>query len=279
MKKSKILSTTYISFIFLLLYLPILMVVLFSFNSNTSRTASMDFTGFSLYWYKDLFDPVSGYGSQLVTSLEIAFWSVLISAVIGTLGAFGLIKRSGTVRKGGQKVQSFIEQLTMLPVMIPEIILGIAFLVMFSFLGIPFGKLTLVLSHSTFCIPYILITVKSRLITMDPSLGEAARDLGASPMRAFADIILPLAMPAIISGSFLAFAMSMDDFIISFFVNGAETMTLPLKVYSSVKVGITPKVNALCTVMLGSAFILVAVGQLFVALSQHKRNKQQKEAL
>lgn len=124
------------------------------------------------------------------------------------------------------------------------------------------GKITLVIAHTSFCIPYILITVKSRLSTLDPSIEEAARDLGASPIRVFLTVTLPLAAPAVLSGCLLAFAMSMDDFVISFFVNGAETTTLPLKVYSSVKVGVTPQVNALCTVMLGAAFLLVAVGQL-----------------
>lgn len=265
MKKNSFFASAYIALIMLLLYLPILVVVLFSFNLNTGRTAAMSFTGFSLQWYKGLFDPVSGFGSQLLTSLEVAGLSVACSAVLGTLGAVGMLRRPlrrSIASRAAEGVLSFGEQLAMLPIMIPELILGIAFMALFSALSLPFGRLTLVLSHLTFCIPYILITVKGRMSTLDPYMLEAARDLGAGPVRAFLTVTLPLAAPAVLSGSLLAFAMSMDDFVISFFVTGAETTTLPLRVYSSVKVGVTPQVNALCTVMLGAAFLLVGLGQL-----------------
>lgn len=264
-RKNSIWANLYIALFMLLLYLPILVVVVFSFNANTTRTATMTFTGFSLQWYKNLFDPISGFGVHLVTSLEVAFWSVLFSCVMGTVGAVGLLHRKKQKSLSGRSLERFInfgEQAAMLPIMIPELIMGIALLALFSFLRLPMGKITLVIAHTSFCIPYILITVKSRLSTLDPSIEEAARDLGASPIRAFLTVTLPLATPAVLSGCLLAFAMSMDDFVISFFVNGAETTTLPLKVYSSVKVGVTPQVNALCTVMLGAAFLLVAVGQL-----------------
>lgn len=278
MKRKSKFSTIYITLMLLLLYLPILVVVLYSFNGNTSRTAAIRFSGFSLHWYKDLFHPISGYGTQLITSLQVALWSVFISCVIGTLGAVSMVKKSRRNRQDSKIVKSLktiSEQLSMLPIMIPEIILAIALMALFAKVGFPFGKLTLVLAHVTFCIPYILITVKSRLATLDPALEEAARDLGASPQKAFFTITLPLIMPAIVSGALLAFAMSMDDFVISFFVNGAETSTLPLKIYSSVKVGVTPKVNALCTVMLGTVFIAFALAQLLSNLSEKKRSIQQ----
>ena len=163
------------------------------------------------------------------------------------------------------------EQLAMLPMMIPELIMGISLMALFRLFKLPFGKTTLILSHITFCVPYILVTVKSRLITLDPSLVEAARDLGASPFKAIITVTLPLVAPAILSGSLLAFAMSMDDFVISFFVSGAETTTLPLKIYSSVKVGVTPKVNAMCTVMLGFAFLMVGGGQLVSAYAERRK--------
>ncbi len=276
MKKNSPFAIVYITLIMLLLYLPILVVVLFSFNANTTRTAVMSFTGFSLHWYKDLFDATSGYGAQLLSSLEVALWSVLAASVLGTLGAVGMLRRplrTSLIGRAAGVALSFGEQLAMLPMMIPELILGIAFMSLFTFLGMPFGKLTLILAHITFCVPYILITVKGRLSTLDPALNEAARDLGASPLKAFFTITLPLAAPAILSGSLLAFAMSMDDFVISFFVTGAETTTLPLKVYSSVKVGVTPQVNALCTVMLGAAFLLVGLGQLISAASENRREQ------
>lgn len=274
MKKNSPFASVYITLVLLLLYLPVLVVVLFSFNSNTGRTAVMQFTGFSLHWYQDLFDPISGYGTQLLASLEVAGWSVLVATIFGTLGAVGMLRRplrKTLVSRAAGSVASFSEQLAMLPIMIPELILGIAFMAMFTRLNIPFGKMTLVMSHITFCVPYILIIVKSRLATIDPSLAQAARDLGATPLKAFTTVTLPLAAPAILSGALLAFAMSMDDFVISFFVTGAETTTLPLKVYSSVKVGVTPQVNALCTVMLGFAFLMVGMGQLIGALTENRR--------
>ncbi|MDO5022445.1 MAG: ABC transporter permease [Eubacteriales bacterium] len=276
MKKNSAWSNLYIAAIMLLLYLPILVVVLFSFNSNTGRTAAMTFEGFSTYWYKELFDPVTGYGTQLKSSLQVALWSVLVACVLGTLGAVAMVRKE--IKQGlKQKLFSGVlgtgEQLAMLPMMIPELILGISFMALFNMLKIPFGKLTLVLAHITFCVPYILVTVKSRLLTIDPSLLEAARDLGASPFKALITVTLPLVAPAILSGALLAFAMSMDDFVISFFVSGAQTTTLPLKIYSSVKVGVTPKVNAMCTVMLGAAFLLVGGGQLISAAAERKKEE------
>lgn len=281
MKKNSAWAGFYAAAVLVLLYLPILVVILFSFNSNPGRTASFAFEGFSLQWYAALFDPAAGYGDALRSSLVIAGWSVAASVVIGTLGAVGLARRS--VRRGlRQKAASAAlgagEQLATLPIMIPEIILGIALMALFSMLRLPFGMVTLVLSHAVFCVPYIFITVRGRLSTLDPGLEEASRDLGASPVKALLTVTLPLAFPAILSGSLLAFAMSMDDFVISFFVNGPETTTLPLKVYSSVKVGVPPHVNALCTVMLGSAFLLVALAQM-AGSGRRRREKRMEKAV
>ena len=276
MKRNSVFAPAYLTLVLILMYLPILVVVLYSFNGDSSRNAAITFSGFSLQWYKGLFSPGKGYSDALMTSLRIALFSVMVSSVLSTLGAVGILRKkhkSSLISRAGSATMSLFEQLTMLPLMIPEIILGIAFLALFSAFRLPFGELTLVLSHISFCIPYIFITVKSRLSTLDPALNEAARDLGAGPARAFMTVTLPLVAPAVISGSLLAFAMSMDDFVISFFVNGAQTTTLPLKVYSSVKVGVTPSVNALCTVMLGSAFMIMALGQLISAGSARRRKR------
>ncbi len=282
MKKKSPWGPVYLALVLLLMYLPIAVVVIFSFNGNPSRNAAVQFSGpLSLQWYEGLFAPEKGYSDALLTSLRIALMSVSVSAVIGTLGAVGLVRRQVKRTLAGRAANATLtlfEQMTMLPIMIPEIILGIAFLALFSALRVPFGELTLVLSHITFCVPYIFITVKSRLTTLDPALNEAARDLGASPARAFLTVTLPLVLPAVLSGSLLAFAMSMDDFVISFFVNGAETTTLPLKVYSSVKVGVTPAVNALCTVMLGMAFLIAATGQWMNAAGERRRKRHEAQA-
>ena len=281
MKKRSVFAPVYIGLVLLLMYLPILVVDVFSFNSNETRNASIQFSGFSLQWYEGLFSPEKGYVGALLTSVRVALLSVGISAVIGTLGAVAMVRRKvrpGLLGRAGDSTLTLFEHLTLLPIMIPEIILGIAFLALFSAIRLPFGELTLVISHITFCIPYIYITVKGRLATLDPGLQEAARDLGASPFRAFLTITLPLIAPAVLSGSLLAFAMSMDDFVISFFVNGAETTTLPLKIYSSVKVGVTPSVNALCTVMLGMAFLIFGISQTLNATSAARRRKHEEAA-
>lgn len=268
MKRNSPWANVYMALILLLLYLPILVVVLFSFNGNPGRTANFQFEGFSLQWYEALFNPATGYGAPLRTSLTLALWSVLLSAVLGTLGAIGLARRpirSSILGRVGGAALTLGEQVAVLPIMIPEIILAIALMALFTLMGLPFGMLTLVMAHVVFCVPYIFITVKGRLASLDPGLQEAARDLGATPLKVLGTITLPLAMPAIVSGCLLAFAMSMDDFVISFFVNGSQTNTLPLKIYSSVKVGVPPHVNALCTVMLAVVFLVVAISQLLQA--------------
>ena len=277
MKKNSPWAVAYMALILLLLYLPILVVVLFSFNGNPGRTANFQFEGFSLQWYESLFDPATGYGGPLRTSLVIAVWSVLLSAVLGTLGAIGLVRRpvrrSVLGRAGGAALGLF-EQIATLPIMIPEIILAIALLALFTLIGLPFGALTLVLAHTAFCVPYIFITVRGRLASLDTGLEEAARDLGATPLKVLTTITLPLAMPAVVSGCLLAFAMSMDDFVISFFVNGPQTNTLPLKIYSSVKVGVPPHVNALCTLMLFVVFLIVGLSQLWQSGALRRARRQ-----
>ena len=155
-----------------------------------------------------------------------------------------------------------LEGLSLLPAMTPEIIMAMGFLAVFTAAGLPFGMLTLVLAHVTFCVPYIYIVVKGRLAGMDPDLPNAARDLGASPARAFWTVTLPLILPGVLSGTLLAFAMSMDDFVISFFVTGPGTTTLPVKIYSSVRMGVSLQVNALSTLMLATVFLLTAAFRL-----------------
>ena len=249
-------AALYLALLLILMYLPIAVVVLYSFNANTSRYPN-EFTGFSLQFYQALFMDTKGLLGALKTSLILAVCSCGISMVIGTLGAVGMARRKF-------RGQGTFETLAMLPIMVPEIILGMAFLAVFTAVGLKFGMGTLILAHVTFCTPYIFIIVKGRLAGMDPSLEEASRDLGASPARTFLEITLPLIMPGVLSGVMLAFAMSLDDFVISFFVTGATTMTLPLKIYSSVKTGVSLQVNALCTLMLVFVAVVMAVKTLVV---------------
>lgn len=260
MKKRSVGSFLFLGLVLLLMYLPIIVVVVYSFNDNTARIP-IAFTGWTTDWYTKLFSGRNGFGEALLLSSRVAVWSVLLSCFIGTLGAVGMAQRTLIHSQKPTRLDGLMEALVSLPIMIPEIILGLAFMVVFNAAGIHGNDLRLVLAHTTFCIPYVFMNVKSRLVGMDKALFDAARDLGANPSRVLRDITLPLCQPAIISGGFLALAMSLDDFVISFFVYGAGEGTLPIKIYSSVKVGVSPQVNALCTLTMGVVFIAVAVSR------------------
>ena len=250
MKNRTKLPQLYLVFLLIIMYLPILLVVLYSFNGG--RLSSV-WEGFSLRWYGTLFRDAAIF-EALRNSLRLAAVTCLLAAVIGTLGAVGMQRlRSRTTGP--------IEYLSTLPIMIPEIILGMVFMAFFSLLGLPFGMTTLVIGHTAFCIPYVFMLVKARLVGMDPSLAEAARDLGAGEAQVFLHITLPLITPAILSGMLLSFAMSMDDVIISIFVTGVSINTLPIKIYSQIKFGVTPEINALCTLMLAATVALVLLSQ------------------
>ena len=240
----------YMALVLTFLYLPLMMVVLFSFNP--SKNAGV-MTGFTLDWYKQLFSDAE-IAATLRNSLRLAALSIGTAAVIGTLGAVALARRK-------MRLQGLMEGVASLPVMVPEIVLGMAFLAAFSFVGLRLGLATMYLAHTTFCIPYIFLLVKSRLAAMDPQLEEAARDLGARPARVFFTVTLPVVLPAVVAGMLMAFAMSLDDVIISYFVTGPGAQTLPLKVYSSLKVGVTPEINALCTVTLGVVLLAILIAQ------------------
>lgn len=239
------LPNIYIGLILLVMYIPIFLVIIYSFNE--SKMSSV-WGGFSLRWYGELFRDES-YFEALINSLVLAASSSLCAAVIGTLGAYGMTKVK-------LKANSAAEYVSTLPIMIPEIILGMVFMVFFALIGLPFGMTTLIIAHTAFCIPYVYMQVKARLVGIDKSFEEAAMDLGAGRARVFFDIVLPLIMPAIASGVLLSFAMSLDDVIISVFVTGVNVNTLPLKIYTQLKTGVTPKVNALCTLMLGVTILM-----------------------
>ena len=262
MKKNSKLSRFYLGLIFVLMYLPIAVVIVFCFNESK---LPVRFTGFSLKWYQELFSD-SAMIEALGNSLSLGVVSCFVSAVIGTLGAVGLSRIHW-------KTKGILEYISILPLMIPEIILGMVLMAFFYMMNLPFGMLTLLIGHTVFCVPYILMEVKARLAGMDPSLEEAARDLGAGPFRAFWDIILPLIMPAVMSGSLLAFAMSMDDVVISIFINGPRLSTLPIKVYTQIKTGVTPEVNALCTIMLAVTLLILLV---YTAIGKFTGRNQKK---
>lgn len=249
-KKSNRFRTLYLSLFFLILYVPLLSVVLYSFNVSSSTA---HWTGFTLDWYHQLFrDRVILEAFKV--SIQVGVLTSALSAVLGTASAIVSTYVSSRVEKS-------LNGLMFLPLIIPEVALGISLLIFLSGLKLPFGVLTLVLSHSIFCVPYVHIMVYLRLKEIDLSIIEAAKDLGASRWQIVKTIILPLVMPSTLTASLLALAMSLDDVIISTYMAGPTTTTLPVHIFSMMRVGVTPKVNALCTLFLMGTFLLLGINQ------------------
>jgi spermidine/putrescine transport system permease protein len=230
------------------LYLPIGVIVVYSFNSNKSPLSAR-FEGVTLEWYRRALGS-DAMMSSLGNSLLLASLSVLIAVVIGTPAGILLSRYSF-------KGRSLLEKLSYLPLMLPEIVIGISFLAFYSLIGLPFGMLTMVLGHATFCIPYIMILVGSRMSGFDRSLEEAARDQGASAIRVFTDIIFPWISLTVLSAALLSFVMSLDDVVISFFTAGPRSNTLPLLIYSTLKTRPTPALNAMCTIVRAIVAVLL----------------------
>ena len=262
-KKKFHLSTLYLVIVLLITYLPIFIVVVFSFNS---AKLPVSWQGFSLRWYEALMRD-RALMRALGNSIVLGLVSSAFAAVIGTLGAIGMARVHF-------KSKGMMEYLSTIPIMLPEIILGMVFMAFFALLKLPFGWTTLIIAHTAFCIPYVFLMVKARLVGIDKSLEEAARDLGASPARTFFDITLPLILPAVASGCILAFAMSFDDVVISIFVNGPTLSTLPIKVYTQMRTGVTPEINALCTIILLAVILVLLLSGLLRRKSRPGADKK-----
>lgn len=251
----------YLSLFFILLYIPILSVILYSFNKSSSTA---NWAGFTLDWYKQLFnDRVIIESFKL--SIQVAFLTSIVSAILGTATAIISIYVTN-------KMEKVLRGIMILPLLVPEVALGVSLLLFFSTLKMPFGHLTLVLSHSLFCIPYVYIMVQLRLKEINISIIEAAKDLGATQWQIIKTIILPLVTPSILTASLLALAISLDDVIISTYMSGPISTTLPVHIFSMMRVGITPKINALCTLILVGTFFIVGLGQ-FIASKNIKKEE------
>lgn len=249
--RQSVFAKAYMALVLILMYVPMLLVIVYSFNSSKLSTL---WGGFSLEWYSRLFQNTQ-MAEALKNSLVIAALTSLIAGLAGTAAAVGIFKsRALFDRVSGR--------LATIPLMMPEIITGLVFLLLFSYLGVRLGVGSIVVAHSSFCIPYVYMTVSGSLDGLDITTKEAARDLGAGKLRTFFEIIVPQLMPAVISGMLLSFAMSMDDVIISFFVTGPSTNTLPVKIYSQMRKGVTPEINALCSLMLAVTILLVIGARL-----------------
>jgi spermidine/putrescine transport system permease protein len=243
--------TWFAAAIFLFLYLPIFILIVYSFNAN--RVVGV-WSGFSLRWYVELFQD-EAIASALRVSLWVAIWSTAISTVLGTLAALVLER----YRFRGKLT---FDAVLYLPIIIPDIVMALSTLLFFVMLNIPLSRTTILIAHVAFNIAFVAVVVRARLADMDRRLEEAAADLGASEWVTFRRITLPLLMPGIISGALLAFTLSLDDFVITFFVAGPGSTTLPVRVYSMIKFGVTPEVNAISTLMLVGSTVLVIISLL-----------------
>jgi spermidine/putrescine transport system permease protein len=247
----------YIVLVYGFLYIPIIVLIVYSFNDSKYSLAWQGFTG---EWYHNLCDD-SELLEVAANSVLIALLAATLATVIGTMTAVALYRYQFFGKQ-------LLNALIFILIMSPDIVMGISLLILFVSLHLPLGFWTLLLAHITFCIPFVVVTVLSRISGFDKYLIEAARDLGANEFQTFYRILLPLLMPALIAGWLLSFTLSMDDVIISFFVTGPTFEILPLKIYSMVRLGVKPEINALCTIMLGLTLIIVLIVQ---ALLKEKR--------
>jgi spermidine/putrescine transport system permease protein len=243
----------YSSFIFSLLYIPIGVLIVYSFNSSKYSVA---WKGFTLDWYYKLYENEALIEAAL-NSLNIAVFSAFIATIIGTLGAIGLYRFDFFGKK-------FLHSLVYILIMSPEIVMGISLLMLFIFVSIPLGFWTLLIAHVTFSVPFVIVIVLARMNGFDINIIEAAKDLGANEWIAFKSIILPNIIPALIAGFLLSFTLSLDDVIISFFVTGPDYEILPLKIYSMVKLGVKPEINALCAIIFVFTLFVVVLSQIFM---------------
>lgn len=250
-KRKKRLSVAFCTLVYLFLFLPISVIVVNSFNATTTKPY-MSWKGFTFDWYIKLWEN-SSLLEAFGTTMALAVISTILATIIGTLGAIGMYRYKF-------KGKALIDGLLYIPVVIPEIVLGISLLTIFAKVSIPRGMITLILAHVTFCIPFVIFNVRARLSGYDSSIEEASMDLGANRLVTFFEVTLPVLAPGILGGALLAFTLSIDDVIISYFVNG-QTKTYPLKVMESIKSGVAPDVNALSTLILIATIGLVILTQ------------------
>ena len=250
--KLKSISKLYMGLIFFFLYSPLVVLIAFSFNESKSRNV---WTGFSLKWYANLFADKEILRA-LFNTIVVAVIASVLATIIGTIACFGILKMKKWTKK-------FIMNVNNLPIVNPEIVTGVSLMLLFVFTYNTFGIfrpgiLTLILSHTTFCLPYEVLSVLPKLRQINPYLYEAAQDLGCTPSRAFFKVILPDIMPGIVTGMIMAFTLSLDDFVISYFTSGT-TQNLPIAIYSMTRKIVSPEINALSTILFAVVLFLLLV--------------------
>lgn len=239
------LSNILLGITLLFLFAPLIYIIIFSFNG----TKGAEFTNFSLVWYKKLIFSSDKLWSSLLNSVIIAVSSALVSTILGTLASVGInwYKFRG---------RNLIQTLTYLPMVLPEVIVGISTLIFFGGIHIPLGLFTIFAAHTTFCLPFVFLMVNARLDEFDYSIVEAAHDLGATELQTMTKVVVPAIMPGILSGFMMAITMSLEDFVITYFVGGPGSTTLPVYVYSSIKYGVSPVINSLSCVLISLTCLL-----------------------
>lgn len=254
----KTLSKVYLALAIVFLFAPIIIMLIFSFNEAKSLSV---FSGFSLKWYKELFNDETTLQS-VKNTLILAASSAAIATVMGTAAAVG-------INKIQNKFYRFtIDTVTNIPMINPDIITGISLMLMFVFIGRIFGSATslnfttMLIAHITFCLPYVILQVLPKLQQLDPSIHEAARDLGCPPVKAFFKVVLPDILPGVITGMIMAFTLSLDDFVISYFTTGNGFQTLPIRIYSMTKKTVTPKMYALATIIFFAILVLLILSNV-----------------
>jgi len=257
--KMKNSSKLYLVLIYIFLYAPIIVLMVFSFNSSKSRNV---WTGFTLNWYSNLFNNRQ-ITNSLVNTLVLALVSSVVATIIGTLAALGI----SSMKK---KARTLAINLTYIPIISPEIVTGVSLMLLFVMAGVGLGMTTLILAHITFNIPYVILNVLPKFRQMDTHLYEAAQDLGCNGVQAFFKVVVPEIMPGIISGFLMALTYSIDDFVISYFTTGPQSQTLPITIYSMTRKRISPEINALSTII----FLIVLT--VLIVMNVADSNKQKK---
>jgi putrescine transport system permease protein len=267
MKRLSWFNTVSLTLGFAFLYVPMIILVIFSFNESKLVTV---WAGFSTKWYGELLQNEAFLNAAWVT-IKVAVISSTIATVLGTMAAYVM------VRGGRFMGRTLFSGMIYAPLVMPEVITGLSLLLLFIGIGLDRGVLTIVLAHTTFSMCYVSVVVSSRLVTFDRSLEEAALDLGCSPAEAFRLVTLPIIAPAVISGWLLAFTLSLDDLVIASFTSGPAATTLPIKIYSAVRLGVSPEINALSTIMIAIVTLGVITASL-VTKRQMVRQKREEQA-
>ncbi|WP_306026951.1 ABC transporter permease [Stappia sp. MMSF_3263] len=253
---------------FAFLYLPIVLLVVYSFNESRLVTV---WGGFSTRWYAGLLDNQQLLDAAWVTA-RVAFFSATIATVFGTLAAMVL------ARSGRFLGRTLFSGMVYAPLVMPEVILGLSLLLLFVAVDQARGFWTIIIAHTTFAMCYVAVVVQSRLAGFDRSLEEAAQDLGCPPFRTFFAVTLPIILPGVVAGWMLAFTLSLDDLVIASFTTGPEATTLPMKIYSQVRLGVTPEINAVCTILVGLVTVVVVFASIITRRQEAARARDMRQA-